>query len=201
MPDNTTSQEHTTNPLAALALAPVKTFMEVQDKGENVELLIRKHPAVNVPWMIGTVLLAAVPTLLFSPFGLEYLGVSGIIEVVSEKTVNMFILLWYLFVFYYGLQNAILWFFNVLIVTNERVVDLDVTWPFHRAVSETRISQVQDVSFKQGGFLASILNYGGIYIQTAGIEQNIEIRKAPNPALIHDKITDLVAANERGNDV
>ena len=77
-------------------------------------------------------------------------------------------------------------------MTNQRLVDLDVTWPFRRFVTETRISQVQDVSFSQGGFISSIFNYGGVYIQTAGVEQNIELSKAPNPALIHDKITDLV---------
>lgn len=184
----------TKNPLAALAVSPVKTFMQMQQKGESICLLIRKHIVTNLGWSLFFVILLIVPFIVFSEFGREILNTEAFIQSLSAKTQVALVVLWYLISFLYALQNALLWFFNVLIVTNERVIDLDVTWPFHRHVTEAHISQVQDVSFKQGGFIASILNYGNIFVQTAGETQGIEITQAPNPALIHDIITDLVEA-------
>ena len=184
--------EQTRNSLAALAISPIETFMEAQDEGEEVKILIRRHPITNLGWILVTLIALIIPIIVFSDAGITFLGLESILEMFSAKAKQGFVLMWYLWLFLFAVQNALLWFFNVLIVTNERLVDLDVSWPFHRFVTETRISQVQDVSFSQGGFISSIFNYGGVYIQTAGVEQNIELTRAPKPAQIHDRITDLV---------
>lgn len=184
--------EHSANPLTSLAIAPEKTSMEVQEKGETIEILIRRHRVTNVPWIAGAVIAAIVPLVVFSDFGHAYLGLTDILDLFSDTAILATVAIWYLFIAFFALQHALEWFFNVLIVTNERFVDLDVRWPFYRFVAEAHFSQVQDVSFRQGGFAANIFDFGGIFVQTAGREQNIELTKAPNPAMVHDKITDLV---------
>jgi hypothetical protein len=183
---------HSANPLTALAVEPTKTFLEVQDKGEEVYLLIRRHAITNTWWVLFFLVVLVAPLIAFSEFGREVLGLAEVFTLFSTKSLVASVIIWYLYVYLFVLQNSLLWFFNVLIITNERIIDLDVSWPFHRFVSEVQLYQIQDVSFRQSGFLSSIFDYGGVHVQTAGSEQNIELRQAPNPALIHDKITDLV---------
>ncbi len=183
---------HSANPLTALAIAPEKTSIEVQQKDETIEMLIRRHRVTNAPWILAAIIGMIVPIVIFSDFGRTYLGLTDIFELFSDTAITAVVGIWYLFIAFFALQHALEWFFNVLIVTNERFVDLDVHWPFYRFVSEAHFSQVQDVSFRQGGFASNFFDFGGVFIQTAGRDQNLEITKAPNPAMIHDKITDLV---------
>lgn len=184
--------KHSANPLTSLAVFPIKTKMEVQGDTEKIQLIIRQDLVTNIPRILVSFFIAVVPFVVFSSFGRDSLGADLLLDVVSVQTRTTILIIWYLFLAMYMFQSILLWFFNVLVVTNERIIDLDVSWPFHRVVTEARLEQVQDVSLKQGGLFASVFNYGSIYVQTAGIEQNIEITRCPQPGFVHDRITDFV---------
>ena len=60
-----------------------------------------------------------------------------------------------------------MWFYNVYIVTNERLVDVDFVGLLSKTVNVCQMSRVEDVNYTQKGFFASMLNYGDVIVQTA----------------------------------
>jgi len=75
-------------------------------------------------------------------------------------------------------------------------VDVDVHGILIREITETRLELVEDISYKQIGFIPSLFDYGEVHIQTAGSQQNIEFDKAPNPAKIAEIIGDRIGGKD-----
>ncbi len=84
------------------------------------------------------------------------------------------------------------WYFDVLIVTDKRVIDIALVPPFNWQVTQAQLEEVQDVRHTQGGIFGIIFNVGNIYIQTAGTSQNIAIYKVPKPNRVHELIIQLL---------
>lgn len=102
------------------------------------------------------------------------------------------ILIWYAFIFLFALSNLISWYFNLGIVTTRKIIDVDVVNILNSQTTETLISRIEEVDNKNMGFLSSFFNYGNIFVQTAGEEQNIEFLNVPYPARIVHVINDLM---------
>lgn len=179
---------HTHNPLAAYCFRPDNVTFATQDQGEKVVLLLRRHPITNIGWIALATLLVFAPAVLvnfpllsFLPSNFQF--VAG--------------LMWYLLVVAYILESALAWFFNVYIVTDERVVDVDFTNLIHREITEAKVDNIQDTHHAVGGVLRTIFNYGDVFIQTAGTSQNIEFEAVPNPAAVSKVIQELRLEEEQ----
>lgn len=68
---------------------------------------------------------------------------------------------------------------DVWIVTTERIIDVEQRSLFSREVSEFLLSRVQDVTVEVPNFIATLLRYGNIVVQTAG-EKHFTIREIPH---------------------
>ncbi len=170
------------------AINPNCTF-ESQSENEKILLLLRAHFVTNVPWIFITiVLLLIVPAIqisqvlepLIAAFKLPAKGLEGLE------------LLWYLFVFAYAFQNFLSWYFNIYIVTNLRVVDMDFFQLLYRKISTGELEQIEDVSSSMGGVAQLLFNYGDIRIQTAAEEEQFLFSRVPKPALVQKIIEDAV---------
>ncbi|MFH1648120.1 MAG: hypothetical protein ABIA11_00090, partial [Patescibacteria group bacterium] len=60
-------------------------------------------------------------------------------------------------------------------------------------VSETTLSNVQDVSSKVKGTWGVVLDIGDIFIQTSAEQREFEFLDVSNPSKVRDEIADLVA--------
>jgi uncharacterized membrane protein YdbT with pleckstrin-like domain len=60
------------------------------------------------------------------------------------------------------------YYLDVWIITTERIIDIEQHGLFHRAVSEIAVERVQNVTVETPGFLATMLGFGNVKIQTAG---------------------------------
>ncbi|GIW62250.1 MAG: hypothetical protein KatS3mg090_0076 [Patescibacteria group bacterium] len=98
--------------------------------------------------------------------------------------------------FSYALINFTSWFFNVGLISNFRVLDLDYIPLNYRNITETKIFNVEDITAEANGPLASIFHYGDIYIQTAGEKGNIEFHNVPEPNIAIKIINSLVKENQ-----
>ncbi len=75
-----------------------------------------------------------------------------------------------------------------LLVTNRSLVQILQKTLFIKKVSRLSMSNVEDVSEEQRGFLASLFNYGTLTVQTAGTEDNFIFTLCPNPTGLADRI-------------
>ena len=53
------------------------------------------------------------------------------------------------------------------------------------------MEKIEDVTYKQSGFIRSLFNYGDVHVQTAGEEENIEYDRVPRPAKVAEIINDI----------
>ncbi|OGK24484.1 hypothetical protein A2954_07625 [Candidatus Roizmanbacteria bacterium RIFCSPLOWO2_01_FULL_37_12] len=169
------------NLLHSFCIKPSYRF-ETQHTNEQLILVLRAHPITQLPWVINSLILIVV--LIFLNF-LFFNFLSG----TQTLFANFFGLA---IIFAYIWFNFLSWFFNVGIITNERIIDIDFHAVIYKEVTETQLSKVEDVTAKSGGFFASVFNFGNVFVQTAGTEVNIEFVNIPKPAEVTKIINNLV---------
>lgn len=180
--------ETTMTPLTAYAMRPRGIRFETQEEEEEVVLFLRQHVVVNVPWIILSVILIFAPTLLFPLFW-------GLVRLPIELPVGYVIvgtMFWYLATLGFILGNFLHWYFNIYIVTNKRIVDIDFKYLLYKEFSEAGLTKVQDITYTTGGLPATIFDYGHVLIQTASEIPNIDFAAVPHPARVVQIISELI---------
>ena len=162
-----------------------------QEADESIILFIRRHFITNLPWILLTLLLSVLPMITIVLFRLSNLYLFSI----PPHFVLVLLSFYYLIVFNYALVNFIVWFYHVGIVSQKRLLDLDVYNILNHDLAETNINDVVDVSYNQRGFFQSFFNYGDVPIQTTAFKANFEFEECPRPAEVSDIITDLRPEN------
>lgn len=178
---------HAMNPLSAFVDHPKGLYFATQGKGEEVELFLRRHFVTNVPWVVFSITLLLIPPVL-GPI------IAPIFPFTIPTQLGLVLLaFWYLAVFgTVMLTSFINWYFNVYIVTNERILDVDFVNLLYREVSSTRLNLIQDVTVKTGGVVRAIFHYGDVFIQTAGTEVNFDFHAVSRPEIVAQTIERLM---------
>ena len=101
-------------------------------------------------------------------------------------TVYIFIVLMIAFVLWMD------YYLDVWIVTNTRVIDVEQKGMFRREVSEFMLSRIQDITVEIPSFVATLLHYGNLRVQTAG-EKGFTAYDIPHV----DKVKDIILAEVR----
>ncbi|MFC1625049.1 hypothetical protein ACFL15_01590 [Patescibacteria group bacterium] len=179
--------------LSSFIKNPKKTTYEGEDNDEKILILLRKSVVSNFTWLSFTFILLLVP-FFFSPTisKLTYMEM----RVINPGFLFTFNIFWYLFTIGYAFQNFLAWYFDVLMITNKKVIDIDQAG---RDVSETTLSNIQDVTSKVKGNLGVVFDIGDIYIQTSAEQREFEFMSVRNPSKVRDEIADLVAKIKKEN--
>lgn len=167
---------------------PNNVVFRAQEKDEKILLFLRKHFITNLPWIFISSLLLIAPLLL----SLVTSQLASTIFPVPQRFIVILILFYYLIVFTYILLSFINWFYNILIVTQKRIVDIDFSDVVYHDVAVTKLSLIEDVNYTQSGFIRSLFNYGDIFIHTAADKPNFEALGVPHPAKAIDIIQNLI---------
>lgn len=91
------------------------------------------------------------------------------------------------------------YYFDVWVITNERIINIEQKGLFMRKMSEAKYSKIQDISVEVNGFLQTIIGYGDVRVQTAGELENIIFRKISHPYEIKNMIASAQKENEKNN--
>lgn len=178
-------------PLMAYVQNPVGLHFETQEETEEIVLLLRRHPVTNFPWIVLAVVMLITPALFIPLY--NFLNPFPNIPWSYHLVLALF---WYILTFSIVLVNYLHWYFNVYIVTNERIVDVDFVNMVYRQLASMRIAKVQDVTYKVNGVIRSIFDYGDVLIQSAGTEENFIFEAVPQPQQVVKKIEELIEYKE-----
>ena len=97
----------------------------------------------------------------------------------------------FLFLWLFGFLVWIDYYFDVWIITNERIVNIEQKGLFNRHISELRFSRVQDVTASVDGLVPTMLNFGDVYVQTASEEDHFIFRQVGDPFAVKDEVMRL----------
>jgi membrane protein YdbS with pleckstrin-like domain len=163
-----------------------KSFFNMIEFDQSEELVweIRKHPfGLFVVYFTGTVItLIIFSTLVLSPIAIndELLGVAVNLGAVKPIMIGLGFLLT-VFGLVGTVIGAYLYEANVVLVTSEKIAQLQYKNLFNRNISQLSIGDVQDVNVHQKGVLARMFNFGTLIIETAGEQNNYVFSYTPNP--------------------
>ncbi|MEK7592146.1 MAG: PH domain-containing protein [Patescibacteria group bacterium] len=179
-------------PLSSYVLRPEALRFETQEPDEDVILFMRQHLVVTIPWVLVSIILVLAPSVAI-PFLFTFLRLP--VQIPASYIV-IGTLFWYLATSGYIIINFLHWYFNIYIVTNHRVVDIDFVQLLFKKLSEARLSKIQDVSYQTSGVFAAIFNFGDVHIQTAGELPNFEFGSVPRPDTVVTTISELIKQEE-----
>ncbi|GAB4218786.1 MAG: hypothetical protein Fur009_1700 [Candidatus Microgenomates bacterium] len=156
---------------------------ETYEEGERIILLMRAHPFTQITWILNTIILIFL-SIFINLFLPQFLSFNKIF------VLDFFLLI---FIFSYFFYYIFHWYFNVGILTNKRLIDIDFSGILYREVTTARLEKVEDITIKGSGYFGSIFDYGSVYVQTAGMENYIEFNDIPYPSKVVDQINKLLS--------
>jgi len=170
------------------ATFPPTTRFDTQGPDEEVVLFLRQHLVINVPWIVLVLLALSLPAaFVFLPFW-------GAIPATYHL---IFHLMYYLFVTGFALSHIMSWFFNIYMLTDERIVDIDFVNILYRRVSIAKLDEVQDVNVIASGAFETFFDYGSVMVQTAAEVTQFEFANIPKPDKVATTINQLIDHEEQ----
>ncbi len=163
---------HAKHSFSSMLVNPkVFTFME-KDSDETILVVLRPHWFTNLRWIIislimlvAPILTRFVPLLSFFPANYQFI----------------LIIFWYLITFIIAFEGFLSWYFDVFIITSQRVIDIDFNNLLNKKFSEASLDKIQDTTYTETGVAETMLNFGDVLIQTAAEINEITFEKVPNP--------------------
>lgn len=178
----------TTSMLQAYAPKPADVGFDAQTQTEQVILLLRQHPVVLFKQYVLLALGFLAPTLLNATPFLNFL---------PPQFGWAFILGWYVVMVGMTFQVFLLWFFNVFLITDERIIDVDFHSVVQKDVSTAKIDKIQDITLSTTGAFASFFDYGTVFVQTSAEKNEFEFDNVPHPSKVAALLNEMVIEEER----
>ncbi len=171
------------------------------ESDEHILLQVRKHWFVLALQVLGIIVAALIPLLFV--FVATNLQTFNIVNIPFDyPTVIAFYTLWLLLLWMMLFNIWTNYYLDVWTVTNKRLIAVDQKGFFFRTTASFRFERLQDIIVSVDGIIATLLDFGSLEIQTAGIEKNFKAYNLPSPAHIKSTIlnsTDILIARNKPN--
>ncbi len=167
---------------------PNKIRFDQQEDDEVIELFLRQHVIVNVGWVTLSIILLILPPILLQLdmiFGFDF---------AARVPVNLLLgglVIYYLLLLAYAFEQFLSWYFNVYIVTNQHLVDVNFYSILAKEVVEISLDDIEVISQNTKGVFSSLFRYGDVTIETAADNLILKFEKVPRPDFVADKMQDL----------
>lgn len=146
---------------------------QLLEEGEVITEKLRKHWIVYLQ----DIFLHTFGCLIFLICAYYLASRGSFSSFVGEETVYgsmiliMFVLIFWTSFFYAWTKE----YFDVWFITNKHIIAINQRQMFDREESFMELNRIQDVFFEREGFLATMLGYGRLRVQSAGTEQEFVI--------------------------
>lgn len=159
-----------------------------QLEDEKIYIVVRQHWVVLLKKLFIWLIFAAA-LVLFRRYGQAW--IPGLFEGPIGNVTKLFVQIYTLFLTLSLFLIWLIYYLNIQIITDRRIVDVDQVGIFHHEVSELHIENIEDVTSEINGILGTIFDYGDVYVQTAASVERFEFSDVPNPGAINKLILDL----------
>jgi hypothetical protein len=156
---------------------PEDISFENQDQDENVLLFLRKDMITNLPWILTGFFLIIIPLIIMPILNFLHISILNL----PQNYSLVLIIFYYLIVATFLFISFITWYFNIDLVTEKRIIDVDLEGIVYKNVAATKLNLVQDVSYAQVGVVRTVFDYGDVLVQTAGTLDNFVFQAVPRP--------------------
>jgi len=169
-------------------------------ENEKVVIITRRHWYVFLAEII-TLFLGLVVPAIFIYFAEDIYGALSR-HLSGFQVVNLLIFisaawLFFLWVKFFSLFTD--YYLDILIVTNQRVIDVEQKGLFARDIANATLENAQDIKIEMLGIIPTFFRFGNLYFQTAASEKEICVRGVKNPEEV--KRTIISTFNAKDNQI
>jgi hypothetical protein len=176
--------------ISSVVVLPEKLEFETQNPNERVFILLRRHVITNLGWIFTLFVFSIIPVITF--IILTVLEIDVVSELgLKQSYIFGVLVLWYMLVITNAFMKFLDWYFNIYVITNERILDFDFSPFAYHKISEAGLDSIVDATQENIGFFPMLFNYGDVYIQTAGEKREFDFNSVAKPSWVRDKIMDL----------
>ncbi len=155
-----------------------------QNTGEKTIKTFRKNPLTLTKRILKFLIF-----LVVSIFFLTYISQLEILSFAASY-INIAALAGVVFSFSYGFYVWMTWYYDVYILTSERIIEARQKGFFSREVKEIDLHKIQDITYNVSGFIATIIGLGNVHIKSvSGLE--IEMERVGKPSVVREVILKL----------
>ena len=175
---------------------PTETHYDGEDTGEKILYLFRRSFITNLRWIFSTGIMLLIPfvaSLFYES------AINNQAQTISPQFAGTIVILWYLVTFGFAFHSFLMWYFNVYIISDKKIVDIDFRGFLYKNISEAPIKNIEDVTSNVSGLFGTTFNFGYVDIQTSAEKREFEFENVSNPSKIRDLIADLVEEVKNGN--
>lgn len=134
---------------------------------------------------------------LILPIGIYLLLRFYVPDLLDPPNSQILVLVLSLYALFCSIYFFVVWidrYFDVWVVTNERLIDVEQKSFFNRVTSELEFDKIQDVTVEVKGVLQTLFRFGSVFVQTAGTHRNFHIQDVGDPHVVKDVIVELERA-------
>jgi uncharacterized membrane protein YdbT with pleckstrin-like domain len=184
---NNSSQSSSNEKIRPVVPGMLPSEMEFLNHDENVVTIIHKSLIglvyIYIEALAAVVALMAVGILAF-PDLFSALSANSNLLLMAAVVFSIALIFFILFIATYVYRQS------KLIVTDQNLIQILQGGLFSRKISRLSVSNVEDVTADQHGFLQTIFGYGTLTVETAGEMKNFIFPYCPNPNKYADQILD-----------
>lgn len=162
---------------------------------EKIVHLIRRHWVTYIPTVLLFVVLALVPIAV--SFILNQTSPALLTEPHSRAFFMLLFSVYELSVALFFYASFIMYYLDVLIITNDRLVQVQQRNLFSRSISELDLFKIQDSTSDVHGVVATVFGYGHLQIQTAGEQKNFSFAAVPQVHAIRRELMSLAEEDRK----
>ncbi len=169
--------------------SPINSKYEGQDADEKILYILRQSFIFNFTWLFTAAIMIVAPFIvgtLVSKYADE------VIKIFPTNLPFILVLFWYIFTIGFIFESYINWYFNLFIITNKKIVDMDFMGLLYKNISEAPLENIEDVTSNINGALGTVFDIGNVFVQTAAEKTEFDFNNIDNPSKIRDIISDLV---------
>lgn len=157
-----------------------------QKSYEQIIYVLRRHPITFIPRVLFFLILASIPVIMYL-FLSNYLP-NLLLGPISQPLLALSGSVYYLSILLFFYTEFIIFYLDIWIVTNDRIVDIEQLGLFSRSTSELDLFRIQDVTSDTHGIIATLFKYGTVHIKTASSNINIIFKNVKNPDKIREDL-------------
>ncbi len=160
------------------------------DIDEKIIFFLRRHPFIFFKKSLSYLIFASLPFLTY--FVLKIYFPAFLENEIIYPLLVLLASLWLIFIWIALFHAWIDYYFDIWVVTDKQIIDIQQTGLFNRTLAKQPLSRVQDITVEIKGFFPTIFKFGNVYIQTAGTKERFVFFDVKNPDEVARKINNLV---------
>ena len=149
---------------------------------ERVVTIVRKHWFILCAEMIGLTVAWVAPFILSATMPLWRTdAIAPLLNVFDAQALAFAGALWTLILasaFFHRLTD---YYLDIWIITNERIIAIDQHGLFYRSIASVRLNRIQNLDIEIDGFIATMLDFGTIRVESAAHDMDFVIYGIPRP--------------------